>query len=113
MPRPIDLDKIGSMLVSKRDCGSMFAPMPELESWLRDVTYTDGTLMPEFQLSIRPRGVGYLVQLKVAGPAPVRLQVEDTSLELAFLALEHALSAPVVPWEPDPYPLGGTGKKKK
>lgn len=113
MPRPIDVTKVPSFAQKRRDVGKFLEGHDELTSWIADVAFPDGSPVPEVQLSIRPRGLGWLVQLKIGGPNPMRVQCEEMCLEHAFLALEHLLSSPSGGWEPDPYPLGGTGRKRK
>lgn len=85
----------------------------ELASFLTDVTYSDGTPVGNVQLTLRTRGPMILCQLKMAAMGGMRLQVEDACLDDALVALEGLLLMDPVPWEPDPYPLDGGGKKKK
>lgn len=96
-----------------REVSKLLEKMHELQTWLCDVTFEDGTKVPEVQLSLRSRGSLFQAQLKVGVPLALRLSVEAPSVEKGLLALEGLLRADPVPWDTDPYPLGGEGKKKK
>lgn len=96
-----------------RKPSKILGKMAELSSFLTEVQYADGTPIGNVQLSIRTRGPMLVAQLKMAAMGGMKLQVEDTSLDDVLAALEGLLMLEPVPWEPDPYPLDGGGKKKK
>jgi len=112
MPRAVS-GVSGSALQVKRTDAKMFVHFPELTSWLADGNFSDGKPVGMVQLSIRPKGMVYVVQLRVQDQGGMILTVEDPSLDDALMLLEAALVATPVPWSRDPYPLGISQSKKK
>jgi len=87
--------------------------LPELASWLSDATYPDGKPVGMVQLSMRPKGAVYVVQLRIEDHGGLIVTVEDASLDDALVLLEATLTSDPIPWVRDPYPLGSVTKKKK
>ncbi len=85
----------------------------ELHSFLTEVVWPDGSLIGEVQLSIRTRNCNIVAQLKLAAHGGLRISAEARGIDDALTVLEAALNATPVPWERDPYPLGGGSKKPK
>lgn len=86
----------------------------EVNSFLSDALWPDGTVMGAVQLSFRTRMGKIVAQLKLADHGGLRITVEGDHLDDALAGLEAALSVEPVPWERDPYPLEQLrGKKKK
>jgi len=96
-----------------RKASQVLKSFKELASFFAEVNWPDGNPIGNVQLSIRTRGPLVQAQMKLAANGGLRLSVEDANLDEALLALEAALTADPVPWEPDPYPLDGLGGKKK
>lgn len=113
MPKPIDPNAPRAGVSTPRRPTKLLKGFPELASYLTDVSYPDGSPVGNVQLSVRTRGPLIVAQLKLAGMGGLRLQVEDSCVDDALVALEALLLAEPVPFEPDPYPLDGQGKKKK
>lgn len=87
--------------------------MKELNSFLSDALWPDGTVMGAVQLSIRTRNGRIVAQLKMADHGGLRLSVEGAHVDDALAGLEAALSVDPAPWEKDPYPLEGAVKKRR
>lgn len=85
----------------------------ELNCYLADTVWPGGVPMGEVQLSLRTRNGRIVAQLKLQDHGGLRLSVEGSNVDDALAGLEAALSVDPAPWERDPYPLGGEGKKKK
>jgi len=112
MPKPPGEQGSAPGIGKPRKESQVLKKFREIASFLTDVAYPDGTPIGNVQLSIRTRGPVIQAQLKLAGLGGLRINVEDVSADEALLALEAALTAEPVAWEPDPYPLDGQGKKK-
>jgi len=93
----------------------LLGSFPELKSWLCDSAYPDGKPIGLVQLSIRPKGAVFVVQLRIQDQGGLLMSVEDVNLDDALLLLEAALVAVPPPWCRDPYPLGvsQSGGKRK
>lgn len=113
MPRMIAPMPEGDFPHPPRVPSKMLGKLKEVNSFLSDTLWPGGTAMGEVQLSIRTRGGRIVAQLKLADHGGLRVTVEQEDVDSALVALEAVLNAEPVPWERDPYPLGGTGKKKK
>lgn len=85
----------------------------ELGSYLSDALWPDGTAMGNVQLSLRTYNGRIVAQIKLEDHGGLRLSVEGAHVDDALAGLEAALTVDPAPWERDPYPLGGTAKKKK
>lgn len=113
MPKPIGNTNAEELKTAPRKKSAILGKLAEIASYLADTKYPDGSPVGSVQLSLRTRGPSIVAQLKLATLGGLRLQVEEANVDDALIALEAALNAQPVPWEPDPYPLDGTGKKKK
>jgi hypothetical protein len=113
VPKLPQLGTDGQLAGRPRKKSSLFGKLPEIAAYLTDFSYPDGTPIGNVQLAVRTRGPLVVAQLKLAGLGGLRMTVEETDLDSALVALEAALSSEPQPWEPDPYPLDGQGKKKK
>lgn len=96
-----------------RKLSQVFKNFKELSSLLTDFTWPDGTVLGNVQLTVRTRGPLVVAQVKLASMGGLRMTVEELCADDALVALEAALNADPAPWEPDPYPLDGGGKKRK
>lgn len=94
------------------DYGSWEKLCPELATWLCDATYSDGNVKGEVTLNFRRRGSAIEATLKTEDGGLCMRCSGDTPDD-ALVAMELLLTADRPPWEIDPYPLGGRGKKKK
>lgn len=99
--------------VYQRPKPKLFERFPELVSWLTDSAYPDGKPVGMVQLSIRPKGAVFVVQLRIQDQGGMLCSVEDPVLDDALLLLEASLTASPVPWTRDPYPLGVSQTKKR
>lgn len=114
MPKPITPAEGGGGLPAlPRTDASVLETFAELRSYMVDVEWPQGGPVGEVQLSLRSRGHRIIAQLKLAAHGGLRVTAEGTGVDDALFALEAALNAATVPWERDPYPLGGADKKKK
>jgi hypothetical protein len=96
-----------------RKASQVLKNFKEVASLLTDFTWPDGTVMGNVQLTLRTRGPLVVAQMKLASLGGLRMTVEELCLDDALASLEAALNAEPSPWEPDPYPLDGGGKKRK
>lgn len=85
---------------------------PELASWLCDGVYSDGSVKGEVTLTFKRNVTTITATLKVQDGG-LCLRACGDSPDEALIALEVLLKAQKTPWERDPYPLGGGGKKRK
>ena len=113
MPKLPDGASVEKGKLSPRKASQVLARFKELASFLTDRAYPDGSEIGDVQLTLRTRGAVVLAQIKLGGQGGLRIQVEDSCVDEALLALEAALQASPTPWEPDPFPLNGALKKKK
>lgn len=114
MPKPIVPGEGSKDLPAfPRQPSELLAALTELQSYLSDVEWPQGGLIGDVQLSIRTKGHRIQAQLKLAAHGGLRLTAEANGVDEALLTLEACLQAQTVPWERDPYPLGGAGGKKK
>lgn len=114
MPKPIEPgDPSKGLPVLPRPASEVLSAFGELHSYLTDMEWPQGGLIGEVQLSVRTRGCRVQAQLKLAGHGGLRLTADAVGVDEALFTLEAALNANPVPWERDPYPLGGAGGKKK
>jgi len=113
MPKPFTGNPTEGTVLTGATKGGMAKNLPELMSWLCDASYEDGKPMGQVQVQLRRAGPLIVGVLKIADQGGLKLEVTDSSPDRALASLEAALSASPIPWQTDPYPLGGrTGKKK-
>jgi len=112
MPRQVSAVS-GEGLQVQRAAPKLLGLFPELSSWMKDGNFPDGKPVGMVQLSVRPKGMVYVVQLRVQDQGGMIITVEDPSFDDALMLLEAALVASPPPWSRDPYPLGISQGKKK
>jgi len=95
------------------DKGKILREAPTLLGWICDTQYDDGTPLGKTKLSITRDGSYVLAELKVQDGGGRKIAVREKNPDKALAALEALLSAEVVPWQHDDYPIGGKGRKKK
>lgn len=109
---PIVVNVEGAAPVARRPA-QCFKGFKELNSFLSDSVWPDGTAMGSVQLSLRTRAGRIIAQLKLADNGGLRLSVEGANVDDALAGLEAALSTEPAPWEVDPYPLDPAPKKRR
>lgn len=92
--------------------GGLAKQYPELWGWLCDASYEDGTPVGLTQVTLKRTGPHIVGVLKIADQGGLKVEVTDASPERTLASLEAALSASPIPWQTDPYPLGGAKKRK-
>lgn len=92
--------------------GSWERLCPELGTWLCDGCYSDGQPKGDVTITLRRNVTTITATLKVEDGG-LCLRASGDTPDDALVALELLLTARKVPWEVDPYPLGGGRKKKK
>jgi len=113
VPKPIVPSEGDGLPALPRPPSDALGVFSEIHSFLTDMVWPDGTLVGDVQLSIRTRECRIVAQLKIAAHGGLRISAECVGIDEALTVLEAALNATPVPWERDPYPLGGAPKKKK
>jgi len=113
MPRAIGPMPEGDIPYPPRVPSKVLLRFKELGEFLSSTLWPGGQAMGEVQFSLRTRMGRICAQLKLADHGGLRVTVEQEDVDSALVALEAALNAQPVPWERDPYPLGGLAKKPK
>lgn len=113
MPRIPTGAVASGQLINRAKSRLLGEKLPELTGWLSDASYPDGKPVGMVQLSIRPKGAVYVVQLRVEDHGGLILTVEDPVVDDALVLLEASLTSDPIPWTRDPYPLGSVTKKRK
>lgn len=113
VPRPPGLLAANADIPPPRKPSQMMKGLKEVNSFLSDALWPDGSVMAAVQLSLRTRGGKIVAQLKLADHGGLRLSVEGAHVDDAMAALEAVLSTEPVPWERDPYPLEAVAKKRR
>lgn len=112
MARRVEADGLPALSLLSAGAGSWQKLCPQLASWLCDGQYEDGSVKGEVTITLRRVVTTIHATLKVEDGG-VRLMANGDSPDDALVALELLLSNAKIPWEHDPYPLGGHKKKKK
>lgn len=99
------------------DPGEWARSYPKLAAVVTEASWSDGTAKRPARLSLAIYGGRWVVQCDLVGVG-LTLRVEVPEPALAWDALEAALSADPVPWQPSPYvavdpPQKGKGKGGK
>lgn len=92
--------------------GSWEKLCPELATWLCDGSYEDGAAKGEVTVTLRRNVTTISATLKIEDGG-LCLRASGDTVDDALVALELMLGASQVPWEVDPYPLGGNKKNRK
>lgn len=113
VPKPVTNTNALAGIPPPRKPSQLLKNLKELNQYLSDATWPDGTVMGPVQLSLRTRGGVIVAQLKLGDHGGLRMSVEGSHVDDALAGLEAALSTEPAPWECDPYPLDGAKKKPK